>query len=326
MTARVRARGFTLVELLVVIAIIAVLIGLLLPAVQKMRETAWRVKCQNNLKQIGLALHMHHETHGGLPPSYTWVDQKLDGGGGPPPPPELKPRIDRPPPPAYLDPNWPGWGWAAHILPFIEQGNLHAETDFTGPTVGVLGEKARRTAMPLYTCPSDDGVGETMFQTMLGVQVAVANTNSYAACWGALGLMSAEPEKGNGLFYRNSKVNFTRDVPDGTSNTLAVGERPASYAKAPWVGVLDAAALFTTPGAPVYRSAMYPGHVFVTARVGNKTLNDPWSEPDDFFTPHPGTMNAVFADGSVRTIKMGIDPVVFQATATRAGGETLPPE
>ncbi|HUR54966.1 MAG TPA: H-X9-DG-CTERM domain-containing protein, partial [Gemmataceae bacterium] len=64
--------------------------------------------------------------------------------------------------------------------------------------------------------------------------------------------------------------------------------------------------------------------IMPTARVGNKTLNDPWSEPDDFFTPHSGVMNALYGDGSVRTVRVGVDPVVFQAAATRAGGETLP--
>jgi prepilin-type N-terminal cleavage/methylation domain-containing protein/prepilin-type processing-associated H-X9-DG protein len=317
---RNRTRGFTLVELLVVIAIIAVLIGLLLPAVQKIREAAARAKCQNNLKQIGLGLQTHHDTYNALPPAFLWTDQNFPGGGGSPPP----PRIDRPPPPAYTDPNWPGWGWAAHILPFVEQAPLHAQIDFTAPAVGVLGHVARGTPVALYVCPSDTHAGEHHFTTADGMKVAAAYTNSYAACWGALGMMSAEPQNGNGLFFRNSKVNIARDIGDGTSNTLAVGERPASFARAPWLGALDVAAIITTPGAPVYRSAAYPSAVMPTARVGNKTLNDPWCEPDDFFTPHTGVMNAVYADGSVRTVKIGVDPAVFQAVATRAGGETLP--
>jgi prepilin-type processing-associated H-X9-DG protein len=163
-----------------------------------------------------------------------------------------------------------------------------------------------------------------MVYTAAGRKVANASTNSYAACWGALGLMSAEPQNGNGLFYRNSKTNLSREVIDGTSNTLAIAERPGMFAQAPWVGVIDTGAVVTTPDAPVYRSAVYPATVMVTARVGNKSLNDPWSEPDDFFTPHTGVMNALYADGSVRAVSIGVDPVVFQAVATRAGGETLP--
>jgi prepilin-type processing-associated H-X9-DG protein len=112
-------------------------------------------------------------------------------------------------------------------------------------------------------------------------------------------------------------------VTDGLSNTLAVGERAAAFARSPWIGVVDRGTLRTTAGAPVYQSLVRPTEAMPTARVGRKPLNSPWSEPYDFFTPHPGVMNALYADGSVRTIRTSVDLAVFQAVGTRAGNETL---
>jgi prepilin-type processing-associated H-X9-DG protein len=148
-----------------------------------------------------------------------------------------------------------------------------------------------------------------------------AATNSYVACYGAGGNLSGAPAGGNGLFARNSAVQF-KDITDGLSHTLAVGERSASFARAPWVGVVDQATIRTTAGAPVFQSLVFPPPAMPMARVGNRPLNDPWSEPFDFFGPHPTGMNALFADGSVRWVRTSTAIDVYQAVATRDGGET----
>ena len=316
-----KRKAFTLIELLVVIAIIAVLLGLLLPAVQKVREAALRVQCENNLKQIGLALHHYHGAYGYFPPGYVYQAAGSTGAGR-----SIATRKgDRPPPnPLSNVPQTPGWSWAALLLPYIEQDNLYSLIDLTLPVEAPSNLPARITPVAVYTCPADKPTGLFSVLNAWNEPIADASTNSYAACFGYGGNLNIAPDVSNGIFYRSSRTRI-QDIDDGTSNTFAIGERCAMLARAPWAGAVTSGTVQTTPDAPVYTSIAEYSPVMPLARVNTKTLNSPYSEPYDFFSPHRYYVNFLFADGSVHSLSSATDLTVLQALATRSGGEIIDP-
>ena len=236
-------RGFTLIELLVVIAIIAILIALLLPAVQQARNAAQRASCKNNLHQIGVALHNYHETHNAFPPGY------VGGANG-------------------------GFGWGAMILPQLEQNNVYNRyKNRMGGSVfragrGNWSNPIGNEKIAVFRCPSqnirDYGTYVRQGRTWgyiggLGSYVGnygsgSVSTNSWTHTvyeyrpnfwWYRLTRGNGTLNDGNGIFFRNSNVRFA-DITDGASNTICVGERSTGTAR--WLGFAQSTSTFSNTG------------------------------------------------------------------------------
>lgn len=312
-------KGMTLIELLVVIAIIGMLVAILLPAVQSVRESARRTQCRNNLHQMGIAFQMYEHTHRSLPSGYIYY--------GLPNAPVLQPKnagwiFDAPPPGAVFQPNGPGWSWVVLLMPFIEQQSFRAEIDFRHPVEHPKSLAARIKPLHYCMCPSDSEVGTFTVFSESNRDLGLAHTNSYVASYGSRGLINTDPDHSNGLFFRNSGIRYA-EITDGLSHTLAIGERSSQLAKSPWAGVMTGGTIRTTPAAPVYTSVIELAPVMALARMGNSPLNGHYSEPYDFFSSHAGIVHFVFADGSVQALTSTTNLDVVHAFATRNGHEDV---
>ncbi len=291
MVIRVR-RGFTLVEVLVVIGIIAVLIGLLLPAVQRVREAASRTRCLNNLHQIGLALHLYHSAYNVLPPGV---------------------RGD-----AKSDP-YPFLGWSALLLPFLEQGPLWAQSQEAfalNRTFNFDPPHPLAVVLPVFACPSD-------YRTCAAADIG----GFHVALTSYLGNQGTNQFRRDGVLYLDSAVRFT-DITDGQSNTLLVGERPASadLIFGWWYGGWG---LNKDGSADLVLGALernFGGLANSGCPPGPYTYGPgKFTEPCDFlhfWSPHSGGAQFLFADGSGHFLPYSAASVL-PALATRAGGEAV---
>jgi prepilin-type N-terminal cleavage/methylation domain-containing protein/prepilin-type processing-associated H-X9-DG protein len=295
MTRSTQRTGFTLIELLVVIAIIAILIGLLLPAVQKIREAAARVQCQNNMKQLGIALVNYQGSYGKFP----------------------QPRGVF----AYEIVKFTEWkGWPYKILPLIEQNNLQAAVDANFP--GTINKNVR-----LFECPSDPRAGQDGGYNTYSFGQTTGGLIWYVGVSGSLGVGTVDSQgnwldgftpTNSGVFQANSTGVAISDITDGTSTTLMLGERPPSADLAwGWWSFSDYANVLATQdfigGTYLYPGCPMPG----IYRRGNVTNN---CDSNHFWSMHEGGGNWVFADGSVHFLPYSAAALTIPL-ATRAGKE-----
>ena len=296
-----RRDGFTLIELLVIIGIIAVLIGLLLPAVQRVREAANRASCGNNLRQVGLAVHHCQDVYRRLPPMFGsfgilhgewryWKPPTKETAG------------------VYLGPTIPGSTLLAHLLPFVEQADLHrqaaeysknyVEGPDNSPTWGDRNDIFRAVHIPVYACPSDPSPPNDS-----------CSIGSYAGNYQIFSLNAPDEWQGT--------ARLPSSIPDGLSCTILFAERYNSCGKG---GSFWAMGPYNEPYMAVFAHQVAgPASLF-------QTQPNPWDsacDPRLAQTPHPGGMQVCLADGSVRGISPGISGTTWWAACTPAGNETL---
>lgn len=318
--------AFTLIELLVVIAIIAVLIALLLPAIQKVREAAARTQCQSNLKQIGVALHSHHDSYRRLPSG--WVD----GNGGtsgylpstPPPNPTVNQRC---------------MAWGAFLLPFLDQTNLYAalEAELRTGVPAADSALSSKEFMPIYLCPSDSSRRLSWQSLAASNYVGVAGDVDLRPWPGLVNntaFSTVEVAALHGTFGQNSSRRLA-DFTDGTSNSIIVGERINQFD-----GTIE------TAPSPGYM--WFPGKVGGVAHwAATSTLQfkvafaqvvsvavNPINTPDtgiagqddlcDFSSRHFGGANFLLGDGSVRFVRESLNVNTLKLLANLNDGQPIP--
>jgi prepilin-type N-terminal cleavage/methylation domain-containing protein/prepilin-type processing-associated H-X9-DG protein len=287
-----RRSGFTLLELLVVMAIIGVLVALLVPAVQKIRAAAGRIKCINNMKQIGIGLHHYHDVYRVFPPGLSTYNGTQYN---PPPPPDAM---------------W-YFSWMARIMPYVEQQNLARQVDWNAwpwwqePINGI--------PLLVFQCPADPRVPIAAdyggFPVGLTEYMGVNGTNQL---------------KYDGILHVNARVTLQSVTDgDGTSTTLLVGERPpssdlfygwwfAGSGDYPWFGATD-----VVLGTREYDPATGRTFSFGPGKLDNP--DDRWH----YWSLHPGGANFLFGDGSVKFLHYEIGPTLLVALGTYQGGEAI---
>jgi prepilin-type N-terminal cleavage/methylation domain-containing protein len=293
---RSRQRGFTLIELLVVIAIIAILIALLLPAVQQTREAARKTQCRDHLKQIGLALHNYHDSHRVLPPGYLY-------------------RVALDTPPA----NGAGFGWAAMILPYVDQANLYSQMNWNVPIYDPANRVPREHRLAIYLCPTDSVSADSFVE--MGPTPERYAMASYVSCFGTPDL-DENQEQRLGAFSRNSRTRLSM-MTDGTSNSLMVGERENGPFRRAGVHGVHFSYETTWAGAVREFDDLEDDHGHMAMFQTGHTPNSLDSDDRDVCAPHVGYANFLLGDGSCRAISESIDFNLYQALGTISSGEVI---
>jgi len=292
-------KGFTLIELLVVIAIIAILIGLLVPAVQKVREAAARTQCENNLKQIGLALHNYHDTYKGFPPARMTT-----------------PKVH---------------GWLALILPYIEQGNVYKLINFNKNWDGAGNDsKTQSPTVPnqyqpaVYLCPS--APGGRVASNFRGVTDYSAASQLRRPNPSYVGTYKPHipPSDSNwiGVLGNNSKKRKVTDILDGSSNTMMVAEcagRNQHWVMGTIQGTLSETGAWANPGNVLTISGLDPATL---TKPGPVAVNGTNSQ--NVYSFHTGGAFGLFGDGAVHFLASSTSIDTLYSLVTRSGGEVVP--